>query len=372
MKYLFILSLSFLSFSAFSVEPGTYSFEKRLIEVTPGEKLWVTPEQMQDRIEKTHEAGHCGGFFDVTDHPESTYSKEFIPAQAYFHDELTPAFETTVEKVLPELSADNLHGTVSKLSSFPNRYFMSESGKQSAQWIFEQFQQMSASRTDVTVELKQHKWKQPSVIAQIQGSEKPEEIIVLGAHQDSINKWTPFMGWKAPGADDDASGVATIMEVFRVLMDSGYKPKRSIQFIAYAGEELGLLGSQDIARSYSKAKKQVVAAIQFDMTMYPGKAHKITLISDYVDPGLTTFIAKIIDKYVHFPWQSGKCGYPCSDHASWQRSGFSAAFPFEALFEESNPNVHTRKDTVDILDPEYGLHFAKIGLAFAIELGERS
>jgi leucyl aminopeptidase len=72
--------------------------------------------------------------------------------------------------------------------------------------------------------------------------------------------WLPFL--KAPGADDDGSGTITILEVFRSLVNTGFRPLRPVEFHWYSGEEAGLLGSQDIAQKYAKRGVDVFAMIQ--------------------------------------------------------------------------------------------------------------
>lgn len=71
---------------------------------------------------------------------------------------------------------------------------------------------------------------------------------------------------RAPGADDDGSGTVNLIEVFRALVASGFKPTTPVEFHFNAGEEGGLLGSQGIATSYKNAAKSVKAYVQFDMT----------------------------------------------------------------------------------------------------------
>ncbi len=85
--------------------------------------------------------------------------------------------------------------------------------------------------------------------------------IVIGAHQDSINARSPSTG-RSPGADDDGSGSIGILEVFRALINVGFRPVRPVEFHWYAGEEAGLLGSQDIAKSYSSSAVDVLAMYQ--------------------------------------------------------------------------------------------------------------
>lgn len=69
-------------------------------------------------------------------------------------------------------------------------------------------------------------------------------------------------------------------------------------------------------------------------------------------------------------WIEDKCGYACSDHASWTRAGYPSAFPFETAFSEYNPDIHTPKDTMEKLDAGHGLNYLKLSLAFAVEMAE--
>jgi len=91
---------------------------------------------------------------------------------------------------------------------------------------------INESSTEVT--FFNHTWLQPSVITRVKGTGPNEnEIVILGAHEDSI--YNGARG-RAPGADDDGSGTATLMEVFRVLMNSkDFRPKRTLEFHTYAG-----------------------------------------------------------------------------------------------------------------------------------------
>lgn len=172
----------------------------------------------------------------------------------------------------------------------------------------------------------------------------------------------------APGADDDASGSATVLEVFRVLVQSGFRPDRTLDFMAYAGEEAGLLGSQDIARRYQSARASVYGVMQFDMTMYAGTGKQITFMTDYVNKDLTKFTEMLIDTYVKIPWSEDRCGYGCSDHASWTKAGYASVIPFESKFDDYNPKIHSAGDGMNLLDADFGASFGRLGLAFMIEM----
>jgi leucyl aminopeptidase len=82
---------------------------------------------------------------------------------------------------------------------------------------------------------------------------------------DSINLSNPTSG-RAPGADDDGTGTVNLIEILRVLVDSGFKPSTPLEFHWYSGEEVGLLGSNAIATSYKSAGVKVKAFMELDMS----------------------------------------------------------------------------------------------------------
>jgi leucyl aminopeptidase len=172
----------------------------------------------------------------------------------------------------------------------------------------------------------------------------------------------------APGADDNATGVATVLEVFRVLVQSGFKSNRTLQFMTYAAEEVGLLGSQEIANQYNKEKKNVVGVMQLDMTGFPGSGSQVVFMTDFVSAELTQFSARLMDAYVKAKWSTDKCGYACSDHASWNKAGYPAVMPFESKFSADNKDIHTTRDVISKLDFNHSLLFARLGLSFMAEL----
>jgi len=204
------------------------------------------------------------------------------------------------------------------------------------------------------------------VITRILGSgPHADELVIIGGHEDSINGGATG---RAPGADDDASGSSTVLEIFRILVANNFKPDRTLEFHAYAAEEVGLRGSQAIANSYAAEGKVVAGMMQLDMTGYiaAGRQPVVELNQDFVSAELTTFVGKLINAYSEIGWVGGRCGYACSDHASWFRAGYPASFPFEGPV--TNPNIHTTRDTIDRLSMEHSVEFAKIGIAFAVEM----
>ena len=183
----------------------------------------------------------------------------------------------------------------------------------------------------------------------IEGSVLPNETVILGGHLDSINLSDQSV---APGADDNASGIAVVSEVLRVMLASGFRPWRTLQFMAYAAEEVGLRGSRAIAREYQLAGKNVVAVMQLDMTGFSGAPRDMYFLTDYVSTDLTDFVKKLVGEYNgpgphEITFGDTACGYACSDHAAWTEVGVPAVFPFETLAEDRNLAMHTAHDTLD-------------------------
>jgi len=308
------------------------------------------------------ECGAGRGFMDITDFQDLGS----IPVQV-FDIPTKIQHEAEVRPLLPLLSSKAVGESIAALSAFTTRYYRDVTGRQGAEWLYNQYRAYSSHRTDITVELFPHSWVQPSVIARIEGSgPQKDEIVVIGGHLDSISN-----GATAPGADDDASGSSTVLEIFRVLSGNNFKPLRTIEFHGYAAEEAGLLGSQDIASKYAAAGKKVVSMMQFDMTGYvrPGTTPTIGVVTDFTSPALTTFLRLLAATYIPTVSQTDtRCGYACSDHASWTRAGYLSSFPFEGLFGNSNPNIHTIRDILAHIDLEHSLAFAKLGLSYVVEL----
>merc|ERR1712020_749879 len=82
--------------------------------------------------------------------------------------------------------------------------------------------------------------KQNSVVVTIQGSGEENNIVILGAHLDSISDADPKKANStlSPGADDNASGIMVLVEVIRVIIVTGYRPKKTVQIMAYGAEEI--------------------------------------------------------------------------------------------------------------------------------------
>jgi leucyl aminopeptidase len=321
------------------------------------------------------ELHRCGGF---AYHPSRDDAFQAVAREAA----LVPA-ETLVDYTLDNgpvvqtliagMQEANVRGTITSLAAFFTRYHTTQTGLDSANWIRNQWAGFAAGRPDVTVQLVTHPTAttpQPSVVLTIPGTTLPSEIVVLGAHQDSINGGA---SGRAPGADDDASGLASLSEVIRVALANNYRPLRTVKFMAYAAEEVGLRGSADIAAQHRNANANVVGVLQLDMTNYKGNASvDFALVTDRTNAAQNAFVGQLIDTYVGLPRVNTQCGYACSDHASWNTQGYAASFPHEAPLADSNPFIHTANDSFAQSgnNANHALKYSKLAGAYLAELAK--
>jgi leucyl aminopeptidase len=332
-------------------------------------------EQLSDTIH--HELHRCGGFiahesFEAAREALSSQGEMYFAKRALFAD-YSITKQSVVAPMVAMVQEKSIRDMIISLSNFNTRYYKSETGVQSSEFIRDTWAALSKHRSDVQVELIKHNnWPQASIVMTIKGSTKSDEIVILGGHADSIAGMFGG-GGRAPGADDNASGIATITEVIRILMETGFKPERTIQFMGYAAEEVGLLGSKDIANRYKQSAKRVVGVMQLDMTLNKGTADKdIVMMADYTNQAQNEVLGRLIDEYVKVPWGYSRCGYGCSDHASWTAAGYPSSIPFESTMEDINRKIHTAQDTLQTSggDAKHASKFAKLATAFVVELAK--
>ncbi len=349
------------------------------------ESFFKIEESQLDKISSFihHNFKRCGGYRVLHQNPELEaqylhnksswghyeFQKLLIPDYTINQDRLVNSF-------LPEVSEAYMNGVVTHLSSYKTRYYKSPEGVAALKWIGAEWTNLTKSRSDVKVEYyKYSTHDQPTVTLTIEGSDPvlKDQIIILGGHGDSINTDNEGIHSHAPGADDNAAGIAVLSDIVRVIVKHNYKPKHTIQFIAYAAEEVGIQGSYELARVYRENKTKVLGVIQFDGVNYNvGKTFEMALISDSTNPEQSSFLANLIDKYVKVSWTWEQCGYGCSDHAAWNYEGYRASFPLEAITAEQNHFIHTAQDTFDKSNngTEHAAKFAKLGIAYLVELDQ--
>ena len=332
-------------------------------------------------ISKTHGPGYV---YEVSEQNAIKSISTTTSYQSYAAKKAAPAYKIDqadlVATAMDLVDNTKIATQIVALENFGTRYHTTSKAAEAARSVKTTWEQLTRNRTDVTVKLVSHNsTTMPSVVLTVKGSKSPDDYVLMGGHLDSTARGSTTTD--APGADDNASGIATITEIIRVLMDMNYRPERTIEFMAFAAEEVGLRGSKEIAQDYKRRGVNVVTYVQFDMTNYKGSSRDIYIYNDtYTSTGLNNFLFELMDTYNgsgrhQFSYGTSVCNYGCSDHFSWAQEGFDTSFPSEASFSESNPNIHTNRDTYSRFPTDNATHaakFAKLGLSYMIEVSTNS
>lgn len=322
------------------------------------------------------------GYIDLTEPtlpPFRVSAPAVMPAPVLLEARQSSSFPKPTPSKYPQLSASGffksispsgLTSTITNLTSYTTRYYRNSNARAPATWLQGQFAAAAGSANVVLVE---NSFNQPSVIAKIprKAGSTNAEVVIIGAHLDSINQANT--AGRAPGADDDASGIAVLLQALQILTDNGWAGTRQVEFHAYAGEEGGLLGSARVASQYSSAGTRVRGMLQFDMVANQvSSAPVITILTD-TSSALQSFSRSLITAYIpEATLYTNKCGYACSDHFSWDDSGYESI-----SIDESGPNdrylspyYHTSNDSIDKINLTKASVFVKLALAWMLELSE--
>jgi hypothetical protein len=176
----------------------------------------------------------------------------------------------------------------------------------------------------------------------------PRETIVLGAHYDhlgfgGVNSAAPGETAIHHGADDNASGTAMLVEVARILRDRGPLP-RSILFVAFSGEERGLLGSAHYTANAAVPLADTVAMVNLDMV---GRLtdNKLIIHGTGTGTGLDALVDRLVGAH-NFEVAKEPGGFGPSDHSSF----YAKKIPVLHIFTGSHSDYHRPTDTAEKID----------------------
>lgn len=197
-----------------------------------------------------------------------------------------------------------------------------------------------------------------NVIADIVGTEKPDEFVIVCGHLDSWHQ--------ATGATDNGTGTCTTLEAARILAAVGAKPKRSIRFILWGGEEQGLLGSQEYTKMHRPHLANVSAVLNHDTGTNWTQSLTVTEamyepFKTVLEPVMAMTPPEETDGKVFSLKRSASIGgFGGSDHASFLSKGVPAWSWGLKGRTSYGYGWHSQWDTYDIVIPEYQAHSSTV------------
>lgn len=189
-----------------------------------------------------------------------------------------------------------------------------------------------------------------NVVAEIRGTEKPDEVVIVSGHLDSWN------GPGSQGALDNGTGSSTALEAARILTRVGAKPKRTIRFILWTGEEQGLYGSTDYVKKHEAELPKISAVLVDDGgTNYQGGYVGLATQQELFEQAFAPSVAAFPDLPMKFNVTSGprmpRGGG--SDHAPFNAKGVPGFFTIETGRSDYTFVHHTQHDRYEMAIPEY-------------------
>jgi len=191
----------------------------------------------------------------------------------------------------------------------------------------------------------------PNVICEIPGSDTSLPAVLVGGHFDSRSTGVTDPNQRAPGADDNGSGSAAIIDMLTNFVEQkkalNFEFKRTIIFVLFCGEEQGLIGSAALASEMRRGGTQLAAMINLDMIGFPQPNAPATLywMSGSTNRPLTDLAFSITREYLGPETVLQLTSACCSDQQSFHSQGYVAASVFESLSAFNNPNYHRSSDT---------------------------
>ena len=208
-----------------------------------------------------------------------------------------------------------------------------------------------------------------NIIAELRGTEHPEEVIIVGGHLDSWDL--------ATGATDNGLGSFSILDLARVMASMPFRPQRTVRFVLFMGEEQGLLGSRDLVSSYVRSGEieRIRCMINLDMSGNPqgfgvaGPGNWQDVVTDLCHDIRTLDSASFEGKTSTEVWLH-------SDHQPFLLAGVPVMYPLSDLGKHVYGCYHSNCDDIQLVEPKTMTNNVRfvgalvIGLAAANELPE--
>jgi hypothetical protein len=274
-----------------------------------------------------------------------------------------------IQNLVNKVSRANIESNLTKLVSFPTRHSTSGGYGDAATFARKRLKDLNyQTRLQVvTVDA----GKSRNIIADKPGEGSgTRNVVITSAHLDSINlQGGPSA--PAPGADDNGSGSAGLLEIARVFRD--HRSKHDLRLILFGGEEQGLFGSKRYVASLSQSeRKRIRAVVNMDMIGSLNSASRSVLLegaplSQTVIDGL----AQAAATYTQLPVETSLNPF-ASDHVPFINAQIPAVLTIEGA-DNANNRIHSANDTLNKIDYEITQEILRMNIGFiASEIGSIS
>ncbi len=274
-----------------------------------------------------------------------------------------PGYSPQIHEMINKSKNSNLYNYVYSLQNFSTRKTGTDGLEESAVWIYNQFKSFGLHAEMQNFTYNGHDIS--NVIGTLNGSnpDKVEDTYIISGHYDSTSSTDGY----APGADDDASGVALTIEAARIM--SQYSFNKTIKFCAWTAEEQGLIGSEHYVNNIDTSVENVEGMFQYDMIGYADPGLNLTIHADTQSNWMLDYYSAVDSSYglplnLTLQYDSTETR---SDHSSFWDGGYNASMTIETVF---SPYYHTSDDLIDYMTMPLVTNDTKLAVAITAHLAE--
>ncbi len=273
-----------------------------------------------------------------------------------------------IETLAGLVTASSLNGTVQTLQDFQTRYASTSNCEAAGEALYAAFSGLGLDDVSFQTFTFAGSYTSRNVVAEKTGVTFPDDIYIVCAHYDSTSP-TATRLTLAPGADDNASGTAAVVEAARVL--APHELDYTVRFIAFSAEEWGLYGSRAYAAAARAANERVRGVINLDMIAYANVMPEDLQI--IVNPASDWLADLYLDAAANYgPLAATKtvdASFVYSDHSPFWDNNYPALLAFEVV-PLTNPYYHRTTDTLSTLQPDFFTAAARASLGLLAELAQ--
>jgi len=294
------------------------------------------------------------------DQPDLPVTYQIVQEIPYEIDNVV--YDDDLVSLIQRLDENIYLGYLENLTDFGPRVTGTSACDDAGDYIYNEFENMG-------LDAEYHYWEDNdlwsnNIIATHYGTDTTsDEIYIICGHYDSVEG--------SPGADDDGSGTVSVLSAAYLMKDAEFE--HTIKFIAFSGEEQGLLGSYYYAMEAAQNGDNIIAVLNVDMIGYAETENDKTKVNIYDDEDasiwITDFTETVAQEYYDIlNLDIVRRGYSWgSDHYYFWQFGYHAIFYAEYNF---NPYWHSPDDTIDNMDIPYAVRISKLIIATLAELSE--
>lgn len=293
--------------------------------------------------------------FDDSRVSNPLFPKEFTLAPVSFNNDII--------EIIEQIDEDMIFSYIENLTSFGPRVTATQACVDAGKYLYQEFQDMNLS-------VRYHNWSYApdyygsNIEATLPGNDPESDyIFLICAHYDSA--------YGSPGADDDGSGVATVLSSANIL--SKYSFNHTIRFVLFDGEEQGFHGSYYYVEQAYNRGDHIVGTFNVDSVSYvidDINRSKVKILGNEESEWLANYsedISQIYYDYINLEIIKIISPHGMSDHTRFWQFGYDAIQSFES---EDNPYMHTPEDIIENCNMTYAKCISRLVLATIVDLAQ--